>query len=87
MLFLLRLLCLCICHGGADFGRLRLRFATNRRHVTTYRGLTMRTNKLPDFGKELRRPFEVHENCYDCVEFYDGCDNPTKAEGRRRDYR
>lgn len=26
-----------------------------------------------DFGKELRRPFEVHENCYDCAEFYDGC--------------
>ena len=27
-------------------------------------------NRFPDFGKELRRPFEVHENCYDCAEFY-----------------
>ena len=27
----------------------------------------------PEFGKELRRPSEVHENCYDCVSFYDGC--------------
>jgi len=24
----------------------------------------------PEFGKELRRPFPVHENCYDCAEFY-----------------
>jgi hypothetical protein len=24
----------------------------------------------PEFGKELRRAFEVHENCYDCAEFY-----------------
>jgi len=28
---------------------------------------------FPEFGKELRRPFEVHENCYDCTEFYYGC--------------
>ena len=27
----------------------------------------------PNFGKELRRDFEVHENCYDCADFYDGC--------------
>jgi hypothetical protein len=33
----------------------------------------MRFNRFPSFGRELRRPFEVHENCYDCVEFYDGC--------------
>jgi len=25
---------------------------------------------FPDFGAELRRPFEVVEQCYDCVEFY-----------------
>jgi hypothetical protein len=36
--------------------------------------------RFPDFGKELRRPFEVHEVCYDCAEFYGpghgerGCD-------------
>jgi len=27
----------------------------------------------PEFGKELKRGFEVHENCYDCADFYDGC--------------
>jgi hypothetical protein len=27
-------------------------------------------NRFPDFGKELQRGFEVHENCYDCAEFY-----------------
>ncbi len=25
---------------------------------------------MGDFGKELRRPFEVSEHCFDCVEFY-----------------
>jgi len=29
--------------------------------------------RFPDFGNELKRPFEVHENCCDCAEFYDGC--------------
>ena len=29
---------------------------------------------FPEFGKELRRAFEVHENCYDCTEFYYGCE-------------
>jgi len=29
--------------------------------------------RLTDFGKELDRPFEVHQNCYDCAGFYDGC--------------
>jgi hypothetical protein len=33
----------------------------------------MKPNRSPDFGAELRRPFEVHECCYDCVEFYGGC--------------
>jgi hypothetical protein len=27
----------------------------------------------PDCGKELQRTFEVHENGYDCADFYDGC--------------
>jgi len=31
----------------------------------------MRT--FPDFGRELQRPFEVHEDCYDCAEFYYDC--------------
>jgi len=26
--------------------------------------------RFPDFGAELKRPFEVSEHCYDCVEFY-----------------
>ena len=33
----------------------------------------MRLARFPDFGRELRRPFAVHENCYDCAGFYDGC--------------
>ncbi len=26
-----------------------------------------------EFGAELKRPFPVHEHCYDCAEFYYGC--------------
>jgi len=33
----------------------------------------MNRKTFPDFGKELQRPFDVHENCYDCAGFYDGC--------------
>ena len=29
--------------------------------------------RFPNFGKELRRPFEVHAICYDCADFYDDC--------------
>ena len=29
--------------------------------------------KFPDFDKDIRRPFAVHEYCYDCAEFYHGC--------------
>ena len=34
----------------------------------------MNFERFPDFGKELRRPFEVHAACYDCADFYDGCE-------------
>jgi len=34
----------------------------------------MRFKRFPKFGNELERGFPVHENCYDCVEFYNGCD-------------
>jgi len=30
--------------------------------------------RFPDFGKERRRPFEVHASCYNCADFYDGCE-------------
>ncbi len=30
----------------------------------------MNFKRFPEFGKELRRPFEVCSRCYDCVEFY-----------------
>jgi hypothetical protein len=33
----------------------------------------MRPIAHPDFGRELRRDFEVCDECYDCVEFYAGC--------------
>ena len=29
--------------------------------------------RFPRFGTELERPFEVAEGCYDCAEFFDGC--------------
>jgi hypothetical protein len=29
--------------------------------------------KFPDFGKEVRRSFAVHEFCFDCVRFVRGC--------------
>ncbi len=28
---------------------------------------------FPDFDKDVRRPFAVDEQCYDCTEFYAGC--------------
>jgi hypothetical protein len=34
---------------------------------------------FPDFGKELRRPFEVDERCFDCAELYHGC-NARRAD-------
>lgn len=37
---------------------------------TSNESLRCPLQRFPDFGKELRRPFDVHELCYDCVEFY-----------------
>ena len=37
------------------------------------KGLIMPFKRFPEFGKELKRPFEVHENCYDCADFYGDC--------------
>jgi hypothetical protein len=31
-------------------------------------------NRFPDFAKDAKRPFAVHENCYDCAAFYGGCE-------------
>jgi len=36
--------------------------------------------RFPDFGQELKRPFEVHESCYDCAAFYHGCSAWPAAE-------
>jgi hypothetical protein len=33
---------------------------------------------FPDFGKELKRGFEVDQRCFDCAEFYHGC--PARRE-------
>ena len=42
---------------------------------------------FPDFGKELKRPFEVHEHCYDCAELYHGCNAwPTARQFACADY-
>jgi hypothetical protein len=40
-------------------------------------------NKFPEFGAELKRDFEVSAGCYDCVEFYDGC-NARRADPNSR---
>jgi len=37
------------------------------------KGFIMPFNTFPELGKELKRLFDVHENCYDCAGFYDGC--------------
>ena len=53
----------------------------------------MSCKRFPDFGAELKRPFEVSEHCYDCVEFYGeghgacGCNAwPTSKPFRCADY-
>ncbi len=28
---------------------------------------------FPEFGKEVKRDFQVHANCYDCKRFINGC--------------
>ncbi len=33
----------------------------------------MQFKRFLEFGKELTRRFLVHEDCYDCAEFYHGC--------------
>jgi hypothetical protein len=38
-------------------------------------------NRFPDFGKELKRPFAVHENCCDCAAFFDGCEGSRASRG------
>jgi hypothetical protein len=44
-------------------------------------------NRFPDFGKDVRRPFAVAEDCYDCGEFYDGCHaRPANPPTRCRDF-
>jgi len=44
-------------------------------------------NRFPGFGKELQRPFEVDERCYDCAEFYHGCNaRPENPSSRCADY-
>jgi len=37
------------------------------------KGFIMPSNAFSEFGREVKRPFEVHENCYDCTEFHGGC--------------
>ncbi len=47
----------------------------------------MKTIRFPDFGQELKRPFAVAEQCYDCAEFYDGCHAwPASKPWRCADY-
>jgi hypothetical protein len=42
---------------------------------------------FPDFDKDVRRPFAVAEDCYDCGEFYAGCNGrPASPPTCCRDY-
>ena len=44
-------------------------------------------NGFPDFGKDLQRPFEVDERCFDCAELYHGCNaRPEDPDTRCPDY-
>jgi hypothetical protein len=44
-------------------------------------------NEFPNFDRCVRRPFAVEEQCYDCTEFYDGCNaRPANPPTRCRDY-
>jgi len=38
-------------------------------------------NTFSEFGEQLRRSFEVHENCLDCADFYDGCEGWRASRG------
>lgn len=38
-------------------------------------------NRFPDFGKEVRREFEVYPLCYDCKKFYKGCKGQKRKVG------
>ncbi len=41
---------------------------------------------FPDFDRDVRRPFAVDEDCYDCAEFYHGCNGcPASTPARCRD--
>jgi hypothetical protein len=42
---------------------------------------------FPDFDTDVRRPFAVHEDCYDRAEFYYGCNaRPSNPPTHCRDY-
>ncbi len=44
-------------------------------------------NRFPDFDKDVRWPFAVDEQCYDCAEFYHGCNaRPSNQPTRCTDY-
>jgi len=34
----------------------------------------MQVKTFPNFGRELKKAFPVHENCYNCAGFYEGCE-------------
>jgi hypothetical protein len=42
---------------------------------------------FPDFDRDVRRPFAVHEDCCDCAEFYCGCNaRPSNPPTLCRDF-
>lgn len=38
-------------------------------------------NKFPNFGEEVRRPYEVAAPCFDCRKFIKGCKGKKAKKG------
>jgi len=48
-------------------------FASVADPITEKRIFKSKCPKSSDFGKEVRRPYEVSDICYDCKKFVNGC--------------
>ena len=48
-------------------------FASVANPITEKSIFKSKCSKSSDFGKEVRRTFLVHEYCYDCKKFVNGC--------------
>jgi len=44
--------------------------------------MSIEYKRFPDFGKELRRPFTVRTECYDCAALYEGCEGKKASAAK-----